>query len=246
MIRPILVVLSLAVIASPSPVHGGFTVEAWNLKTSASERVNGHSINDSETITSISNPLLTAIYAQVNDNSFSETEFNYAWFPSLATGHFNATITHAIRAPEARAVTDNQIFILPSEDLHLSISASLMYAHTPGDLGSVNFFTSIRDEATQQSVLSEHRRGGNLYFEPASGTLTINEEIILIAGTTYRLRNGIDSSNTADLLPTGIIDVSADISFTITPVPEPASLAMAALAAPWILRRRRSGFLLRT
>ena len=236
----------LSAIALPSPAWAAFTVESWNLRTSIAEHIGTPFNSDSETITAISNPLLTAIYAQVNDNSFSETEFNYAWFPSLATGHFNATITHAIRAPEARAVTDNQIFILPSEDLHLSISASLMYAHTPGDLGSVNFFTSIRDEATQQSVLSEHRRGGNLYFEPASGTLTINEEIILIAGTTYRLRNGIDSSNTADLLPTGIIDVSADISFTITPVPEPASLAMAALAAPWILRRRRSGFLLRT
>lgn len=235
--------LALVILTASSTAWGAFVVDLWDLETSVSERIDDNTINDSESITLITNPLFETIHAQVNDNSFSQASFDYVWSPSLATGEFNTTITHAILAPESRAVTDSKIFIIPAEDIVVTISASLTYSHTPGDLSSINFFASIRDEsAPLPQLLNEHRRGGNLYFLPSSGTLTIDEEIILSAGTTYRLRNGLDSSNTADSLPTGTIDATGFVNFSIRPVPEPTTALLLTFAAASIVLQRHRSF----
>lgn len=234
--------LAFIVLTTANATWGAFVVDFWNLRSSIQEGIGTPSFSiDSETLTTVTNPLFDTIHAQVNDNSFSQATFDYSWSPSLTTGDFNTTITHAIRAPESEAVTEAKVFIIPTEDIRVTVTASLTYAHTPGDLSSLNFFASIRDESTPvPQLLSEQRLGGNFYFLPSAATLTIMEQIILPAGGTYRLRNGLDSRNTADLLPTGTIDATGFVNFSIRPVPEPTTgLLLTITAAGGAVRRRR-------
>ncbi|MBK8268162.1 MAG: PEP-CTERM sorting domain-containing protein [Planctomycetes bacterium] len=67
----------------------------------------------------------------------------------------------------------------------------------------------------------------------------MNSEAFFQAGTPYRLQYVYDCSNTADPLPTGIMDSSGFIRIEINPVPEPATLTLLLPAIAFLARRRR-------
>ncbi len=233
--------LAFAFLTTSSTAWGAFVVDFWNLRTSIQEDIGNPFNSETETLTTISNPLFETIHAQVNDNSFSQASFDYAWSPALTTGEFNTTITHAILAPESRAVSAGAIRFSSTEDVRVTISGTAMYSHTPGDLGGVNFAALLSNFDTGEIQRLEFERGGNLFFQPASGTLSYFAEMILPAGVLYKYEFSVDTWNTADLLPTGTMDVFANIAFAIEAVPEPTTALLLTFAiASFVLRRRRS------
>ncbi|MCB9853757.1 MAG: PEP-CTERM sorting domain-containing protein [Phycisphaerales bacterium] len=246
MFRTRTLALALVILTASNSAWGAFVVDYWDLKTSVSERIADNTINDFESITAITNPLFETIQAQVNNNSYSRATFDYSWSPSLSIGDFNTTITHAIRAPESRAVSTGAIRFAPNEDVRVTISGTAIYSHTPGDLGGINFAALLSIVDTGEIQRLEFTRGGNLFFQPASGTLSYFAEVILPAGIDYKYEFSVDTWNTADLLPTGTMDVSATIAFTIEPVPEPDTALLMGFAAIVAIRRRRSNSALST
>ena len=214
-----------------------FDVDSWSLLTAVQDFSGTSAVQDFEYQTQPTNSWLYSSLSQV-DSSFSQADYDYSWLPELALGTFHTDISQSIPSPEVRAIATGQILILPDEDIRVIIDSSITYAHTPGDETRIDFGLSIQNMNSNEFLFEEHRQGGNLYLEPAAGTLIIAGEVILSAGTPYEFSYGIDSSNTADPLPTGTFDASGFTLFAIQPVPEPATALLAA-ALP-ALRRRRS------
>lgn len=234
------IISTLTMCAAPSSLFAGFDVTAWNLSTGLADYSSSPPPTNTDEVLSLSNPLIHTSHAQIGA-SFTTAQYDYGWLRDIATGHFNTNLTHAIRAPKIRSVSDGRIFILPSEDIRVTVTGQLSYFHTPGDEFSIDFAGTLRNMDTNLDVFNEHRKGGNLYLLPSTGTLTFSNEAILSAGTLYRLRYALDTGNTGDLLPTGTLDATGYVNFAIEPVvPEPATaLLLLLLTTSPIARRRR-------
>ncbi|HWL94107.1 MAG TPA: hypothetical protein VNT79_11290 [Phycisphaerae bacterium] len=205
--------------------EAAFDVSMWNLSTRLSQQTDAGQISDSVDIFELSNPLSQTARAELT-NSFNESQFAYHWLTEEATGQFHTAVTHGHRDPEMRTVSDGRMHILADEPLHVLLSGSLTYAHIPGDIVGINFNARLRNLDSGQDVFLDLHRGGNLYFEPSSGILTMSNSAILDPGIPYELRYVVDSSNTGDLLPTGPVDASGWVEWSIQPVPETSTLFM--------------------
>ncbi|MCB9855030.1 MAG: PEP-CTERM sorting domain-containing protein [Phycisphaerales bacterium] len=232
------VLLAAIFLASATQVRAGFQVLNWELSTFLIESAGNTSQDDGEYITTLSNPLQETRTAQIGDNLVSAA-YDHSWIEDLAWGDFNMSFDHQIRTPEVRTISISAIYIIPSSPVSVSFDGQLDYSHTPGDLDSLNFFASVRDESTLAYAVRFQTRTGELYFQPPSGSIPIHGEAILAPGVTYRLRYGLDSDNLSDSLPTGTLDASGYVNFSIRPVPEPASLLLIASGAIAALRRTR-------
>ncbi len=235
-----LVCVVALIVARPSSVVVAVEVTSWDLRTGVQDFSGQTSVSDLRRINVVSNPPITTSVASVGLNS-ATTDYDYSWLLDMAFGDFNTSFVHAIRSVKIRTVSTGQIFIIPGEDIRVTVNGSLNYWHTPGDEGAINYFATVRDMSTNADVFNEHRQGGNLYLLPSSGTLTIQAEAELSAGIPYRLRYGLQTDNTGDLPPTGIADASGFVNFHIEPlIPEPATLALLLPAMLLIRRPRRS------
>ncbi len=226
----------MLIVAPIASTQAAFDVSAWQLSTWTQDLSGSSTVNDSDDILTVTNPLLYAAHTQVGLNG-TMVDYDYSWLTDMAFGDFNTSFTHAIRSFRVATVSTGQIFIIPGEDIRVTVNGSLNYWHTPGDEGAINYFATVRDMSTNADVFNEHRQGGNLYLLPSSGTLTIQAEAELSAGIPYRLRYGLQTDNTGDLPPTGIADASGFVNFHIEPlIPEPATLALL-LPAMLLIRR---------
>ncbi|MCB9855029.1 MAG: hypothetical protein H6818_05020 [Phycisphaerales bacterium] len=224
------VLLAAIFFASATQVQAGFQVSTWTLTAALDDSGSGSSMIDGDDITTISNPLNTVSNAQVGDNVVSAA-YNHSWIEDLAWGDFNMSFNHQIRTPEVRTISISAIYITPTSPVRVSIDGLLNYSHTPGDLDSLNFFASVRDESTLTNAVRLQTFAGELNFYPPAGSIPIHGEAILSPGVTYRIRYGLDSYNITDSLPTGTLDASGYVNFSIRPVPEPASLLLIASVA---------------
>ena len=241
MIRNSSMALAFVMLSVSNTAWGAFVVDLWNLRTSIQEDIGNPFNSETESITAITNPLFETIHAQVNDNSFSQADFDYAWSPSLATGEFNTTSTHAIRSPGMETKTAGLIRFSSAEDVRVTISGTATYSHTPGDISLVHFAVFLGTANTGEVIFSGLKTGGGFFSLPSTGVLSHFAEFDLPAGVSYKYEFLVASRNTDDLLPTGVIDVSADIRFSVAPVPEPTTALLLTFAiAPFVLRRHRS------
>jgi hypothetical protein len=206
--------------AVAAPVQAGFQVLDWHLTAALSDHSGDLPIIDGVDITQVSNPLNTTSLAQIGTN-FATATYDHSWIESLAWGDFNTSFTHQIRTPEVKTVADSRIVFTPTEPVHVTLDGQTTYSHTPGDLDSISFGFEIQDADTLEDFVLETRRGGNLYFQPASATINLHAETVLPADRTYQFQLGLQSDNISDNLPTGILDASGYVNFSIRPVPEP-------------------------
>jgi hypothetical protein len=122
----------------------------------------------------------------------------------------------------------------------MTVDASLDFSSVPGDLADIGFSMRVWDPITLDVFFSEFRDGGNFnHGEPAVGTLSINGEAILPAGTTYRIDFRAESDTSVVDNPSGPVTSSGFFHFAFQPVPEPATAWLIALGAIASHRRRR-------
>lgn len=239
MIKRLLMLMILVVAtANANASAGEVQVLSWHLTAALSDDSGNLPVIDGVDISDLSNPLDSSSVARIGDN-IASAAYDHSWIVALAFGDFNTSFTHNIRSPKVRTVTTSAIFITATEPVRVMIDGRLDYSHTPGDLDSLNFFASVRDESTSTNLFSDQTMTGALFFDPSNGTVLIHGEVILEPGTTYRLRYGLDSSNTADHLPTGTLNATGFVNFSIRPVPEPASALLLCVVSVMLQSIRR-------
>ncbi len=234
--------ISLSVLLSPSPLFASFQVLNWSLKTNVQISGGSQDIDRHQVVT---NPWQFTSISQMGTN-ISRADYDFSWLTDGTLGNFNTDLVQTIRTPGVTTIFDSYIDIFAASDLLVSVDFAINYQHTPGDLSDILGAVVIRNLSLpfgQQNVYNEGRRGGNLSFQPSSGTLSIHREDVLPAGVPYRLifTTSCDNISDASQPPTGTIDVAGHINFAITAVPEPSTslLAMFGLLMATCARRQR-------
>lgn len=167
--------------------------------------------------------------------SFANASHNFSWQDDV--GSFQSETAQHIAAMHGSVSTIVAIDVLPAVGSLLTIESFYSFQHPVQSLGSAFLTVQILDHTTGEFLFDRTEVGGTFVFGPPSGMLNVTESILLTAGTQYSLRYG--SSSTSWSVPlhgeawngTGVVD------FVISPVPEPATLAMLALAVPVALSR---------
>jgi len=211
-------------------------VSDWQLTTAVLDNSALSTVRDFEILTTISNPFQAAANTAVGPNT-ATTAYDFAW--SGDSGSFDIDMALNVETFRVDALSTGIILISPTTDLLMTIDASLVYASVPGDLAFIGFNMKVLDATTFAAFFRENRRGGNLTLDPAVGTLSINGDVILPAGTTYRIDFRASNRNGSDPNPTGPITSSGFIHFDFQPIPEPATAWLIAIGAVALHRPRR-------
>ena len=211
----------LFLLASSTSASAGFDISMWSLRNTVRDSSGPSSVQDTDRITDIINPLDQSSSAQVGDN-IATSSYDFSWLEEAGVGDLHTTFDHEMRfTSDVRTVTRVDIFIETTVDLHVAVDGHVDFSHTVGDFTRINFGFSIIDVVPFDVVMTDGVEGGNGNFEPASGSLTISGETTLLANRTYWLLGTVDNDNVLIDNPVGTYDVDGFIDFTIRPVPEP-------------------------
>lgn len=219
----------------------GFTVDSLSLRNTIRDSSGPSSIQETDRITDIVNPLQRSSAAQLGNN-IASSSYDFSWIEDIGIGDFNTTFSHAMRnSLGIRTVTNVRFFIETDIDLMVSLAGSLDYSHTPGDETQFLFGASVRDIDSSNLLYSVGIEGGNADFLPASGILSFADTVFIPAGRTYQLLAVLDADDLAETNP-GIYDANGFVNISIRPVPEPhtALLLLFGTAAAVYRRPRRA------
>ncbi len=228
----------LSLLASSISANAGFDISMWSLRNTVRDSSGPSSVQDTDRITDINNPLDQSSSAQVGDN-IAASSYDFSWLEEAGIGDFHTTFDHEMRfTSDISTDTVIQIVVAPTSALMVTVAGQVDYAHTPGDFSEFNFGMSVRDLGTQAFLFQQSREGGNGDFLPAVGTFNINGTAILQPGNIYRLQTVLGGDNILIDDPVGIYDAEGFANFTIRPVPEPVALVPTLIGACWTFRRR--------
>lgn len=211
-----------------------FQVLDWNI-ASGTQFFSVPFVQDFERNQIVTNPWTGTLQGVVGLNR-SRSIHDYGWSIETPHGLFNTSFLHEIRTPDIRTLYDGAFRFFVSTDVTIHLDSLITYSHTPGDNSVIDYFLAIGAPG-QPALYRREFRGGNGHGDPASGTFAVDETFTLMAGNEYHLNSWIICSNTADSLPTGVMNLSGALNWSITP--EPSTLSLLMPAALILLLRRR-------
>ena len=227
---------SAALFIGLAPTEGGsFTIEEWVLGTQVEDFASGGSDIDGTAI--VQNPFHATHFASVGVCT-AETQYNFAWSDTLAS--FLLAASHEAEDIDSSSLfsrSAGSIIFTTSQDVFLTFRANYDYVAP-----ATGFFTRLMLNISQEDVgllFAANEGGGPWVLEPAVGTLTIEEQTLLLAaGARYTI--SYELSTTSFASGTGIIATAdGEISLTLQTVPEPATLSLLTLGSLLLLRQRR-------
>lgn len=214
-----------------------FDVTFWNLRTGV-QTLNGPLEQDFETITQISNRLSYVSISSMNGGlDRAEADYNYSWLLTEPSAMFNTSLIQTFRSPRVREVSQAIIRFQTTEDAEFRLDSFLSYAHTPGDEFALDWNIRLFNQTTQFTYINTDFEGGNGHTSPSTGSFSVNETYFLPANSLFSFNYTLDSENLADVAPTGTMDISGFVNWSI--VAEPATAALLAPAAFMLFGRRR-------
>lgn len=216
-----------------------FSVDQWSMDASFLANSNGSAVF----FETVANPFVDS--GEVTDRqSRSSTAFQFSWTDNygdfLIDGSQRAVGQNPPPYPGASGfetcASEGGIYFTAYADLLFTLDAAYSYRFAgPAVLAELNF--GLADDGPPKlSYINEAREADSYTFSPPSGTLSIQDQVLLPGGRTYRL--SYQQFLRAQGLTGATADGSGYIHFTLSEIPEPAAffpLALAALA----LRRRR-------
>ncbi len=168
----------------------------------------------------------------------STTSYDFVWSEPEGIGTFLIDGIH--QAEDSTGVfleswSEGRIFFTPSVDLIFSFEGQYTY-DLPVSLMAADLLLSVAQVEPFEFIAADSDSASTLSGGSDAGTLSVQGQGILSAGTEYRFRYRMDlqTFGTSGALATG----SGDVSFHLEPVPEPSTLSMLALASLLTLRRR--------
>jgi hypothetical protein len=193
--------------------------------------------SDTQASVLVQNPFNETIVAQVGD-SFVSTNYDVSWLLDYVT--FDMVSSHHAEQVVGRVVAGGNVTLTPMADSVLSLSAQYQYAWHPSVFANASLSFSVVELGVAE-IFHDGLTGGNTPLGDPFGTLILPDATVgLLAGREYKILFSalIDYANEGSPGQPGIS--TANISFSITPVPEPSTLMLFGLIAPAILRARRT------
>jgi hypothetical protein len=229
--------MSSAVFSFSLPVRAdAITISQWSHTVLVDPPV-GY---DDDGWTTVENPCHRTISAQVG-NSVSSSTLDFAW-----AEQFGRFLIHsnqvAVGASSGTTYTSasGSIRLVVTEPLSLNINAFWTY-QLPADFMMSGFGVSIRSLTDQTLLFHEEYHPQTWPGDPWSGTLTIQGDVTLTPGHTWRLSYNMDLE--ADAGPNFSATGNGYVNLTITP-----EVSTLALLVPLLLvvsrratRHRRAG-----
>ena len=217
--------------------HAAFDVSMWNLLTFTQDRSEDIPVTSSDVVKLVQNPLTHISDTMVWPNT-NLTQLDFSWL--LDTGSFHIDILHHVETFRVNTNSQGHLLITPDIDLNMIVDGSLTYSSVPSDLARIQFDFQVRDPTDPfGTIFDVELEGGSAFLEPASGTLAFSDQLVLPAGTMWRIDYRVVADNLVELDPDGPIDTSGFIHFAFTPVPEPATLTLLIFGSPLLLKRRQ-------
>lgn len=227
-----IVVFGLPLMVSAS-VDADINITSWFLAS----QVSGSKGNDTQASVAVQNPFHETIVAQVGD-SFVSTNFDVSWVLDLAT--FDMVSVQHAEEFVGRVLSGGNLTLTPMANSVLSLSAQYEYAWHSSVFAGAGMSFAVVDWTKQEEIFDEDRTGSNTPLGDPFGTLTLPDATVnLLAGHEYKIFFSalIDYFSEGPPGEPGIS--SANISFSIAPVPEPSTLMLFGLIAPALLCTRR-------
>ncbi|MCB9856562.1 MAG: PEP-CTERM sorting domain-containing protein [Phycisphaerales bacterium] len=225
--------------AAPT-AHAAFDFSFFRLRTGILDFSGPSTITDLESIDVPQNPVHVLQDTGLG-SSFSRSMFDVSWLEY--TGIFDLQFEqHIENAVDHTATVTRWFEFFAGVDLIATVEIDIEYSSAATDLARFDGFFAISNLATDPTgVLSDHDfRGGTSWFQPAAGSFTVNEQILIPAGSPYRIRFTMTSDSTSSSIPMHApIEISGHANLSLMPVPEPSSALLLAFAGVAILRRRR-------
>ena len=219
-----------------SPSTADLVVESWLIGTTVSDSVNSHSIGHD----SVTNPFQATHTAQ---RGLSTASVNYDFARTGDEASFGVSVDHHLEQLQGSTSSSGRIFIRPAVDSIISISAAWQYAWPGQALGSTHLSARVGDSENGDLMAEVIAHGGNVGLGPPHGTFDLADDGILHAGRLYGLFYTVRILH-IDPTPPGTFGFGeGSIHFTITPVPEPATLALLVLSIS--IFKPRPGIMLR-
>ncbi len=225
-----LIVAMSATLLAQSNARGDLVVESWLLDTGVSSLA-GQAFQFSDTV---QNPYQeTQFAAQVN--SYATATFDFGWLGDSA--HFDVQTNHYLEQLRGFTVSEGRIHLVPAVDSTISFSGTWNYSWPSVARGQTIVGLDVYDLTADEDVAQVSAIGDNVGLGPPFGTFNLQNSGSLLAGRLYEVYY-FAQLRLFDLPPPGTHgEGSGEIHFTLTPVPEPAALALFALSY-LILRRR--------
>jgi hypothetical protein len=209
---------------------GDLVVDSWYVECG----VLGSSSQQADWSDVVQNPYNETLTAAL-DESFSRTAHSFSW--SADSALFDVLVSHHAEQLQGSTVTDGRIHVTPSVDSIVTAWGTWQYAWPDSAEGDTVLAFIVDDALTFDEVLSVRDYGGNLDLGPPHGTLTAKGSGVLVAGREYELIYFARVQFYSTMPPGTQGNASGELHFAITPLPEPATLAL--LAAAFLLARRR-------
>lgn len=228
----LLVTIVLGLCWIPSRAKGDLIVESWELDTGIHDSSpNGDS--EFAAFSVVMNPLQNSHTASIANTNTSAT-YDFGWTGDSA--HFDLITNHHQEQLRGNTIAEGRIHLIPSVDSTINAWGSWQYAWPNSAEGLTTISFNVVDLETKELIAIDNAYGGNLDLGPPFGTLSIQGSGLLLAGREYEV---FYATNVYFYTTTPTGEASGEIHFTITPVPEPAALA---LILPALLLPRRKRF----
>jgi len=209
-------------------------VDSWEFDTGVRDST-GEEFNIS---VDIQNPF-QATHDVVRGASHAHTDFDFGWTDTAGTFSFHVSNTAAGTDPQLlSSISSGYIDFTSNSDLLFSSSGAYGYQLPVGEMQVGAGYNLYRNQGINSPLLLT--RGGEddtFVTAPRIGAFQLDGQIFLPAGANYRLQYNFETDTYGPVgnLATG----SGDFTFTLTEVPEPASLIPFACAALSTRRTRR-------
>lgn len=196
--------------------------------------VSNASTQSSRTFIRNENPFQNSHTATLGNSSCSAS-YDFAWTGDEA--RFDIYPSHHLEQLRGDTSSSGRILIWPAVDSIVTFSGNWQYAWPGTALGTTNLYMSV---IGPDGTLAENiAHGGNVGLGPPFGTFELSNNARLEVGNAYLL-NYIVRIQHFDPTPPGTFGHGeGSLNFTITPVPEPATLALLVLSISIFKPRRR-------
>lgn len=192
--------------------------------------------SDLQLSSTVVNPFHETVLAQFDD-SFVSTNYDVSWVLDYAM--IDMVSNQHAEGLSGRIGAGGNLTFVPMTDSILSLSAQYEYAWHPSVFARASLSISVV-ELNIEEIFHDGRTGGNTPLGNPFGTLSLPDASVnLFAGRVYKIifSTSVDYVGTGPPGQPGIN--TANISFSIAPVPEPSTVALLGLIAPAILFARR-------